>query len=368
MLQKDKLGQNMMTYLIGQLPPELSPLIPVSEEMTAHTLVGGFEVHIDQDGHRGITTPIARLYLREIARARVGDKLIILQKSLTQPQINHALVDAALWGVEVIAVYRDKLNPECLAVVPSALQAACYKIFRKSPHPHHKSMMLLQRDGTVRAIIGSYNTRRQKAGERQPRTHTALFFTMQRGRDLFAFYQAEVDRLFGRPASSPKTLAFNTRFGIMKFVMHPNRTSPVLELLNNVSTCPNTAIWLSYYNALPDSHIGLPVFIKLNDLCRRGCRVRILLDANDENRAAYEKARQLHLDIRWAKFPSGSAMLGHKLVLARTLDEVHIMQSSANLSASQHLHKHNLTLYLRGQGFHPIYQILEKEISRYWRR
>jgi hypothetical protein len=337
-----------------------------SKEMIVHAEPVGFEVHIDQDGHRGPTTPIACLYLREIARTRAGDKLIILQKNLTQPQINRALVEAAMRGVEVIAVYRDSLNPACMAFQTPEQRTACGQIFKKSPHPHHKSMMVLRGDGTACAIIGSYNTRRQKAGEKRPRTHTALFFAVPQGRALFAFYQAEADRLLGRPTRFPKTLTLHTRLGIMKFIMHPERTSPALELLNNITVCQNTTIGLSYYNALPDSHIRLPVFAKLHDLRTRGCRVRILLDANEANKPAYQKARQLHLDVRWAKFPTSAATLGHKLVLARALNEAHIIQSSANLSASHHLQKHNLTLYLRGQGFLLIHQTLERELNRYW--
>jgi len=302
-----------------------------------------------------------------LKQAALRSKLIILQKNLTQPRINHALIQARLRGVEVIAIYRDSLDPACMALQTPDQRAACGQIFKKSPHPHHKSMMVLTADGTVRAITGSYNTRKQKVGEKRPRTHTVLFFKMPRGRILFEFYRAEANRLLGQPPRFSKTLAFRTRLGMMKFVMHPSRTNPVLELLDNISVFQNTTIWLAYFTAVPDAQIGLPVFNKLRSLRRCGCRIRILLDANRANRAAYDKLRQLHLDVQWAKFPTGAATLGNKLVLARTDNDVHIIQSSANLSASHHLQKHNLTLYLRGRGFLPIYQKLEWEVKRYWR-
>jgi hypothetical protein len=356
-----------MTNLLDHFAEELeTPNTEIRLAVMAHAEPSGFEIHIDQDVHRGPTTPIARLYLREIARTRAGDKLIILQKNLTQPRINLALIQARLRGVEVIAIFRDNLNPACMALQTPGQRAACGQIFKKSPHPHHKSMMVLTTDGTVRAIVGSYNTRKQKAGEKRPRTHTVLFFKMPRGRALFAFYEAEANRLLSRPARLPKILTLRTRRGVMKFTMHPDRTNPALELLNNVSGCQSTTIWLAYYNALPDAQIGLPVFNKLQNLRRRGCRIKILLDANRVNRAAYDKLRQLNLEVRWARFPTGVATLGNKLVLAKTGDDVHIIQSSANLSASHHLQKHNLTLYLRGRGFLSIYQTLEREVSRYW--
>lgn len=277
-----------------------------------------FEIHIDQDGHRGRTTPIASLYLREIAFAMAGDKLIILQKSITQPQIARALVEAACRGVAVIAVYRDHLNPECEAWRRSARRAACREIFRQSRHPHHKSMMVRRADGTVRAVIGSYNTRLQKAHERQPRTHTALFFEVPAGDTLFAFYHAEVNRLFNRPAAAPKILTLCTQRGEMKFTMHPSRTNPVLELLNDIPAGEHNTIWLSYYQALLDREIGHPILVKLRNLRSRGCTVRVLLDANRMNAPAYKTLKESAVEAQWAKFPTGRAILGHKLALAKT--------------------------------------------------
>jgi len=172
-----------------------------------------FEIHIDQDGHRGRTTPIARLYLREIMCAMAGDKLIILQK--------------------------------------------------------------------------------------------------------------------------------------------------------NIPACENNTIWLSYYQALPDREIGQPVLMKLRNLRNKGCTVRVLLDANRMNAAAYKALKELDVEVKWARFPTGTATLGHKLVVAKTGDQTLVIQSSANLSASHHLLKHNLTLSLQGRFFF-IHQPLEDEIRRYW--
>ncbi len=323
------------------------------------------EVHLDQDRHRGPTTPIAQLYLREIARTAAGDKLILLQKSLTQAQIVRALLEASHRGVDVIAVYRDKLSRECEAYQSSAMRGVCFDILRRSPGPHHKTMVVLARNGACRAIVGSYNARRQRANERWPRTHTALFLEMPRGGALFTFYRAEVGRLLGSRRQTAKTLAFGTPLGEMKFTWHPSQTSPVLEMLNTIQPSRETTIWLSYYQALPDE-IGLPTFMRLRELHRKGCQVRVLLDCNRGNEAAYRELRRLGLEVRPATFPAGTAILGHKLTLARAGDTAHVIQSSANLSRSHHQLKHNLTLRLHGRGLLPLHDALETELKRYW--
>ncbi len=333
------------------------------------------EVHVDQDQHRGTTTPIATLYLREINRTRPQDKLIILQKSLTQPEIVAALVRAKLRGVEVSAVYRDHLSPECERMRAQAQSLNCGQIFQKSRHPHHKSMMVLQPNGTVRAIIGSYNTRNQKAQEKRPRMHTVLFMEIPAARALFDFYHAESKRLLPppvqapktQPVQAPKTLTLRSRRGLMQFILHPQSANPVLQLLNTIRPSRDTRLWLSYYTALPETTFGLPVFEKLRGLQALGCQVRVLLDKNCANLPAFEKLCALRIPVRLARFPTGTATLGHKLVLVKNAQEVLVLQSSANLSHSHHRQKHNLTLCLRGRGFLPIHQKLEHEVARYWR-
>jgi hypothetical protein len=326
----------------------------------------GFELHIDQDRHRGRTTPIAKLYLREVARAAKGDRLIILQKSLAQPELNRALVAAARRGVDVRGVYRDKLKPGCDEFSDTPDQAACRRIFQKSAHPHHKSMLVLRSNGAVRAIVGSYNTRKQKKNAKKPRTHTAIFFEVPSGQRLFAFYESEALRLLGRKTREWTQLSLPIPRGEMVLTMHPSNANPVLRLLNRVRSCEGNALRLSYFGAEADAAIGAPIIARLRKLRRQGCKVKFLLDKKKGNAGAFAALREAGVAARVPTFPSGKAILGHKLVLSRSGDDVQIIQSSANLSGSHHRKKHNLTLYLRGARFASLHEALRRELKRYW--
>lgn len=348
-------------------PPPASPL-PATRSPSLSATLTKWEVRCDQNKDYGKTTPIADLYLREIGGAKAGDQLITLQKYIKQEDIVNALVRADLKGVKVTAVYRDKLSPECKKFSSSREIEACKRIFRRSDRPHHKSMMVLKAEGTVRAIVGSYNPADK---HEKFHVHTALFFEVPKGQALFKYYEAEKDRLLGLSTSTSRFFTLNTQHGIMEFTMHPNTAcgvtaNPVLTLLSGLPACRNTTIWLSYYGACDDVNdvICRPVFIKLHELQVNGCTVRVLLDSKSENDTADEKLQALGgIEVRRA---SSSLTLGHKLVLAKAGDEVRVIQSSANLSRSDHCKKHNLTLYMRGKGFRAIHDALELEIRRYW--
>jgi len=122
-------------------------------------------------------------------------------------------------------------------------------------------------------------------------------------------------------------------------------------------------VWMSYYDANDDS-TGGPVFNELQRLVGIGCDVRVMVDEDTAPRAVAALQRR-GVPARFPTFPAGGATLGHKLVLADSAGETHLIQSSANLTFYDVLIG-NLTAYLRAPTMPAIRAAIETELLRYW--
>lgn len=305
-------------------------------------------------------TPINQLYVSEIASTVAGDRIISYQKYFNSEPMNAALVEAARRGVDVLGIYRDSVEPSCESLLEAGDTIDCDALFINSSDAHHKNMMILRADGTVRGIVGSYNPRLRNVSD--PRVHTVLTFTVSDGESVFDFYAAEAERLQGGSPAQPVTMSMPIDGGgDLELSFHPGSGNRVLDLLNSINSCDST-LWLSYFVALGDS-IGGPVFDRLEELIDSGCDVRFLLDKGNTLVRLALLARGI--DARIANFMTPDGTLGHKIVLVQSGGEYHLIQSSANLEIFGFNLSHNLTAYVRAPSL-PLVADIEAELSRYW--
>ncbi len=339
----------------------LAALLIVSGPVDAQESVSNIVVHIDRHDHAA-PTPIHRKYLSLIRSAERGDELIMLQKYFRNRAINQAIVDAAGRGVEVRGIYHDTVDPSCDDLLPPGSSIDCSQLFFQQRLVHHKSMVLHRRNSNTTAIVGSFNLRERNL--ESPRVHTALSFDVEADNTFFSFYKAHAKSLRGIRTDAAAVLSLATDGGgRMSLTFHPGEHNPVSGLLANMSRCEGP-LWLSYYRAAPDD-IGESVFARLGDLVARGCDVRFLLDRDRDNYAAAKRLQSLGVAAHYPEEYDGSLTLGHKIVMVRASDGLHLIQSSANLDRSHHRSQNNLTLYLTGD-FPAIERALNRELSRYW--
>jgi hypothetical protein len=326
----------------------------------ASPLAKNFKLVIDSDDSDA-PTPINNTYFKAINSTQEGDQIFSYQKYFRNSRINNALISAAARKVKVRGIYRDQLEPPCNSWQLSK-KILCEDIFVNSPLPHHKNMMILYKDGTVHAIVGSYNLRERTFTE--PRAHTVLAFDIINGRGVFDYYCGEADRLNSLSTIQPKKIVIDIDGGgTIKFQMHPSDAHPVLDMLNAITTFEST-LWVSFYSA-GDDRVSKPVYDRLKELKDAGCDVRVLLYS--KNSDALRELEQRGVPVKYPIYPVGSAMLGHKLVMIRSGGDLHLIQSSANLTESNYYNQNNLTLYLQAPGLITIQSDLENELNRYWR-
>jgi phosphatidylserine/phosphatidylglycerophosphate/cardiolipin synthase-like enzyme len=344
----------------------ISPLLMQSSSANLTPLIlnlpiaRNFVLVIDSDNSPD-PTPINNAYWNAINSTKVGDEILTFQKYFRNSSINRSLIDASVRGVKVMGIYRDELEPPCNTLHFNK-KNHCGKIFIKSTLPHHKNMMILKSDGLVQAIIGSYNPRERTITE--PRIHTILKFDILNGRNVFYYYQGEAERLLGKSTTQPLDMNIDVEGGgMVQFQMHPADAHPVLNMLNAITTFEST-LWMSFY-MISDDTISTLVYDKLKALNDAGCDIRILIfaDNSDGMRALEERG----LPVQFPTYPVGKAMLGHKLLMIRSGGNLHLIQSSANLTESHYKKEHNLSLYLCAPGLNNIQADLEAEFNRYWK-
>ncbi len=330
-------------------------------QIQAQGLVTNVAIHIDRQDS-GKQTPIQQQYLSLLRSADFGDEIVLLQKYFRNEVLNRAIVDAAVRGVNVLAVYRDELRPGCEKLIPLDSSIDCSEIFIRHEAVHHKSMVLHRLNGRSTAIIGSFNIRERHLNS--PRAHTALSFDIESDNTFFGFYMAHAKRLLGIPSDVEENLTMATEGGgNMSFTFHPGKGKTLLGLLQRISECKGP-LWLSYYRAVPDA-FGKPIFERLGQLARQGCDVRFLLDRDKDNQVVEQELRSLGVSVHYPNEHDGKVTLGHKLVMVRSNGRLWLSQSSANLDQASHESQYNLTLQLNGD-FPDIEKSLEAELRRYW--
>lgn len=332
----------------------------LSPQLLNSPIARNFVLVIDSDNSPE-PTAINSAYWNAINYTEEGDEILTFQKYFRNARINKALIDASVRGVKVMGIYRDELEPPC-SIFPQNEKTHCDDIFVQSPLPHHKNMMILHSDGLVQAIIGSYNLRERSITE--PRIHTILKFDIVNGHPVFDFYSGEAERLLGLTTTQPLDMNIAVEGGgTAKLQMHPSNFHPILDMLNSITTFEST-LWMSFYSVSDDT-IATLVYDKLKALNDAGCDVRVLLYADnlDGKRALEDRG----VPVQFPNYPVGKGMLGHKLLMIRSGGNLHLIQSSANLTESHYKKVHNLTLYLCAPGLNNIQADLEAEFNRYWK-
>lgn len=352
-----------MDCVFGQMviSRALVSLLLVGGASHGQVVINSISLHVDSH-ENAAPTPIQQEYLSLIRSAAGGDEIILLQKYFRNRAINQAIVDAAGRGVDVTGIYRDIVRPSCPELLRPGSSLDCDRMFIRRPHVHHKSMVLHRGNGDTSAIIGSYNLRERHRSS--PRVHTALSFDVAADTAFFPFYKAHAEFLRGSRADAASSLVLATESGgKMALTFQPGAANPVAGLLAGISTCDGP-LWLSYYRAVPDE-IGEPIFHRLGDLATGGCDVRFLLDRDPDNHAAAKRLQSLDVTVRHPGEPAGPFTLGHKVVMVHSGDNLHLIQSSANLDRAHHRDQFNLTLYLTG-NFPAIERQLSRVFSEYW--
>ena len=306
-------------------------------------------------------TPINLAYNAAISATGPGDHIVSLQKYFKNEPITSALLDAARRNVSVDTVYMDEVDPTCSSLLEPGDTIDCSTMFQKSPLCHHKNMMILRANGSLQAIVGSYNLRRRSSS--QPRVHSVLAFDVGDGQSVFDWYQGAAERLLTGSSTQPLRMTVPTDSGgELSLSLSPAPFNPVLEMLEGIASCDGI-VWMSYYDAGNDT-TGGPVFNELERLVDLGCDVRVMVD--EETAPLALVALQLRgIPARFPTFPAGSGTLGHKIVLADSAGETHFLQSSANLTFYDVLIG-NLTAYLRAPTMPAVREVIETELLRYW--
>ena len=305
-------------------------------------------------------TPINKAYVEEISATSAGDHIVSLQKYFRSEPITTALLDAARRGVTVETVYMQDVDPTCESLLTPEDTIDCSALFRPSFLSHHKNMMIRRQDGSLRAIVGSYNLRVRSMSS--PRVHTVLTFDVADGQPVFDWYLGAAERMLSGSTSQPVDISLPTDSGgELSLSITPAPFNAVLDMLKTLPGCDGI-LWMSYFGASDDA-TGGPVFDELERLMGGGCDVRVLLD--EENTLARTALENRGVPARFPTFPAGSATLGHKIVLADAEGETHFLQSSANLTALDVIIG-NLTAYLRAPTTPEIREAIETELLRYW--
>ena len=306
-------------------------------------------------------TPINLAYIAAISATGPGDQIVSLQKYFKNEPITSALLEAARRDVSVATVYGDEVDPTCSSLLEPGDTIDCATMFQKSTFCHHKNMMILRADGSLHAIVGSYNLRRRSSS--QPRVHSVLAFDVGDGQSVFEWYQGAAERLLTGSSTQPLRMTVPTDSGgELSLSLSPAPFNPVLEMLEGIASCDGI-VWMSYYDAGNDT-TGGPVFDELERLVDLGCDVRVMVD--EETAPLALVALQLRgIPARFPTFPAGSGTLGHKIVLADSAGETHFLQSSANLTFYDVLIG-NLTAYLRAPTMPAVREAIETELLRYW--
>ena len=314
-------------------------------------------------------TPITQLYLDVIDSTVAGDEIVSLQKYFKNQGIIEALIAAVRRGVLVTAIYRDEVDPECDSLLGDGPAIDCAATFIEVADVHHKNLMVLKADGTVQAIVGSFNLRERSSNE--PRVHTVLSFEVEPGSDVWSLYRGEADRLLSGIETGPMRVTLPAEDGgVLELTLHPDPANPPAELLAQVATCV-APVWLSYYVAFPDT-VGTPVVDEVARLDAAGCEVRVLLQDDLLNNVMLGSMTLAGAEARtpdWTIDDDG--LLGHKIVAVDDGTTAWLIQSSANLTVVDHqTTPHNLTVSVQGPSASPVYSAMQAavrdELNRYW--